>query len=118
MLFTDAPTGRTVKGDGFADDNTNEIGNPNQSNQTNKPTSPGAPTNRAIAFHCHHFLHSRRKVLFKNEVKKASEKSELFNRKKDFRLNALNCRLQFRPKELSIMTPFSFKIPSKHCKGH
>jgi hypothetical protein len=46
-------------------------------------------------------------------VKKASEKAELLNRKEDFRLNALNCRLQLRPKELSMMTPFSLKIASK-----
>jgi hypothetical protein len=47
-------------------------------------------------------------------VKKASEKAELFNRKEDFGLNALNRGLHFRPKELSMMTPFSLKITSKH----
>jgi hypothetical protein len=47
-------------------------------------------------------------------VKRVSEKAELFKREKDFRLNVLNCRLQFQPKELSMMTPFPLKIASKH----
>jgi hypothetical protein len=47
-------------------------------------------------------------------VKRASEKAEIFNNKEDFRLNALNCGLQLRPKELSMVTPFSLKIASKH----
>jgi hypothetical protein len=73
-------------------------------NQSNR----GVPTNRA-SDHCQHSLHSPRKVLFNNEVKGASEKAELFNRKEDFRLNALNCGLQLRPKELSMMAPFPSK---------
>jgi hypothetical protein len=47
-------------------------------------------------------------------VKKASEKIELLDRKEDFRLNALNCGLQLRLKELSIMIPFPLEIASKH----
>jgi hypothetical protein len=78
-------------------------------NQSNR----GVPTNRA-SDHYQHFLHGPRKVLFNNEVKRASEKAELFNRKEDFRLNALNYGLQLRPKEHSMMTPFSLKIALKH----
>jgi hypothetical protein len=70
-------------------------------------------TNRA-SYLCECCLHGPRKVLFNNEVKRTSEKAELFNSKEDFRLNALNCGLQLRSKELSMMTPFSLKIASKH----
>jgi hypothetical protein len=47
-------------------------------------------------------------------VKRANEKAELFHWQEDFRLNVLNWELQLRPKELSMMKPFSLKIASEH----
>jgi hypothetical protein len=52
-------------------------------------------TNKRCQHHCHHHFrfHSPRKVLFNNEVKKASEKAELLNQKEEFILNALFLRI-------------------------
>jgi uracil DNA glycosylase len=80
----------------------------NQSNQSNQGYQATVPAIIAI------LSLQPKKVVFNKEVKTASKKAELLNRKEDFILNALNYGLQLRPKELSMMTPFSLKIASKH----